>query len=738
MKKFLLPALSVCLLNTALAQVESVGPLTRMYVGKTAKQLRASNPIDSSYIYRSDTLSIPVFDDFSKSKFQTYDAQPTDPNVTEELFYQLLDAVTNDPLPANAQFSTDQTFRYELLAGDWDTIPQPSVQVKLGDFSEFPVVYSTVTVYPAYDLKDTLDFPNDIDTLWVTDPVIQDSALIFTVNIDDPGFVWVDRHVYHNYTFAVNPWSLGVATFDGLDGNGYPYNFGSASVGVADFLTSKPIDLSLLGPEDSLFLSFLVQPEGYGDMPEAVDSLVLEFYDAAADQWNYIWSKTGTPVEEFEVGHIRITEAPYFSNGFRFRFKNYGGLSGSLDHFHLDYVHLRQLSQYTDSIFGDFAWSYPIGTLLEDYTQVPWDHWKNNPNGHMSDSVKFVVRNNRPGANNYINSNKLIISYNGAQEHEETVLGGVLSNGDINYAPFTAYTSYYDFSSSYHYDENKPGDDATFDITGYAAGQTPFDAFVQNDSCFSQQYFGDVYAYDDGSAEKAYGLLGAQSRLAIKFSPYEADSLLGVQMHFVPSVNDVSDNLFLLTVWDDNNGMPGAILYQDDFFNARTPVYEEGYNGFTTYYFPDTMKLFIDGPFYVGWRQIDAELLNIGLDMNNANSSSIFYSSNGGVTWFNSSYDASIMMRPLFATAGNADLATDELVSAPKWTVFPNPTTGSVTVRWDDNKTFPGATCFDAQGRVIGRTEEGQFSMDLGGAPAGIYFVQLNGFDSAVKKVIRY
>ena len=208
----------------------------------------------------------------------------------------------------------------------------------------------------------------------------------------------------------------------------------------------------------------------------------------------------------------------------------------------------------------------------------------------------------------------------------------ILSNG-INYAARTTVESYHDCNDAgYQFDPTTPGDAVSFYIIGAASAQFP--NFVQNDSCFMTQEFADVYAYDDGSAEKAYGPTGVQARLAYKFTPYEADSLIGVKMHFVPSVNDVSDKLFLLSVWNDNGGQPGSVIYEDEFFFPRTPQYEDSIGKFTTYYLKDTMKLEITGTFYVGWRQIDADRLNIGLDMNNDNSDKIFYSINGGGTWF--------------------------------------------------------------------------------------------------------
>ena len=102
--------------------------------------------------------------------------------------------------------------------------------------------------------------------------------------------------------------------------------------------------MSTTSAADSVYFSFLYQPKGLGDLPEPSDSLVLEFYAKDLDQWNRIWSAQGEVFDGFKQGHIAIKNSDYFKKGFQFRFKNYGGLSGSLDHFHLDYVNLRKFS----------------------------------------------------------------------------------------------------------------------------------------------------------------------------------------------------------------------------------------------------------------------------------------------------------------------------------------------------------------------------------------------------------
>ena len=52
--------------------------------------------------------------------------------------------------------------------------------------------------------------------------------------------LWTDFHAYINSSFPIDPPTYGVATFDGLDSTGFPYNFvNSTAYGIADYLTSQ-------------------------------------------------------------------------------------------------------------------------------------------------------------------------------------------------------------------------------------------------------------------------------------------------------------------------------------------------------------------------------------------------------------------------------------------------------------------------------------------------------------------
>lgn len=718
------------------SQGEEVGPImgNPQLIKNRTPQLKANpNTFDSTFIYTSDTITLPVFDEFSKNKFQVYDADYTDVGVTSDKKYRLLD-LSNVPLANSELYTLQQTFRRTVNVATGAIVDDnfPPLSIKIGSLASYPVVYIPTNVYPPFNIIDTVDYPNDSDTLWITDAeIFQDSATQFFTNINDPNLIWLDHEAYHNYSMAVKPWSLGVATFDGLDEYGYPYAFGTSTVGYADHLTSKPIDMSTTSAADSVYFSFLYQPQGFGDQPEETDSLVLEFYAKDLDQWNRIWSAKGEAVTGFKRGHILIKNSDYFKKGFQFRFKNYGGLSGSLDHFHLDYVNLRRFSGHQDTVIHDFAFVYPVLTLLKTFTAVPWDHYKNNPTGKMSDNVKVVVRNsdNVPENNQHGNTS---IYYNSVLEGSFQLNRDLLNNFDLNYSPWTTYTSFHDFSGGDRFDETKTGMKESFD---YISTATHLNSnFTQNDSTISKQVFENYYSYDDGSAELAYGPTGTQARLAVKYTPYEADSLIGARIHFVPSVYDVSDKLFLLTVWADNGGKPGTVLYEDQLFFPRSPQYNYQRNMFTTYLFQDTMKVPVTGTFHIGWRQFDADRLNVGLDMNIVNNDKTNYSVDNGVTWQQSAFQGSVMIHPIFSTALDVTLGIKE---TPKKELnvklYPNPTTGSLTIEVEDD-LFTGVEVVSIQGKTILKSDYPK--IDLSDYPSGMYFIKVNG-SSKTYKIIK-
>ncbi len=716
---------------------DEAGPLTRNPVlqAKAFKQLtltKSANTFDSTFIYISDTISLPVFDDFSTDKFQKYVEDYNAPGVTSVLEYKLLNT-SSQPLPADYQGTQQVTFRrtYNEQLGTFTDVNFTPEDVQLGDQTNYPTSYNTVSSYPPYYIYDTIPqaggTDSDPDTVFLVGPELtQDSARQFFMPISDPNAIWEDSYVYWNNTMALDPWSIGVATFDGLDETGYPYAINSAITNYADYLTSKPIDMTSVTIADSMYFSFVYQAQGLADAPESGDSLVLQFYASALDQWRNVWATNGIAVDTFRPGHILIDNPDYFTDAFQFRFVNYGGLSGSLDHFHIDYVNLRSVPGFggsADSLLRDIAFSYPLNSLLQDYTSVPWDHYKNlaSPNNVMATNMPIKMANSFP-TDISANDGTLEIRYSGGLEGTGTLVSDILcDNVNDNYFALDIPYSEHNVQAFYTFDQAKPGISQDFEVTATATGGAP--NLADNDTTSFIQTFRNYYSYDDGSAESAYGCTGIQSRLAIQYTPYEADSIIGLAMHFVPSVEDVSNKLFFLMVWDDNNGVPGNVIYEDELFSPRSPSYNYGYNMFSYYFFKDTMRVPVNGTFYVGWRQVDADRLNIGLDRNIDNSDHIFFSTDGGSTWDGGTEAGSAMIRPIFSTEMNVTLGVEEAEIVENSKIYPNPTRNKVTI--EPSVTYTGAILRNMQGQIVKHIEETEFYMqDL---PSGMYFLEING-----------
>lgn len=733
--------LAFCVSFCVFSQGEGTVPMTRntaLAGGKPAPLKINAGTFDSTFIYTTDTIAMPIFDDFSKNHIQQYNAAFTDPGVTFDKKFRLTD-MSDVELPSDALYTTQVTFKrtYNALTGVATDQNFPALTIKVGDLATYPVVYQTTIVYPPYYVFDTINAPDVSDTVFVVGPsIFQDSATQFFAQASGQEAFWLEDHAYHNYRYAVDPWSLGVMTFDGLDNTGYPYAMGTTLTNYADQLTTKPIDLSGSLLSDSIYLTFLVQRQGFGDAPETGDSLILEFYNSITQQWTRQWSINGGVQGEFKLGHVPLKDAAYLTDAFQFRFRNYGGLSGALDHFHLDYVKFRNASGFQDTLIEDFALVYPLGSILKDYTSVPWDHYQNNFSGKMSTNVEVVIRNSylNGGANiSSAGGGTINVSYNSVLEGNIPLNGQTLAGfpgTGPDYSPRTTYHSEHDVST-YSFDPLKTGTQQFFDVEAIVSVPVGSN-YLPNDTARSTQYFANYYSYDDGTAEQAYGPEGIQAKLAIQYTPYEADSIIGMMVHFVPTVEDISNKLFQMVIWGDNNGQPGAIIYEDDAFFARQPEYETVPNKFVKYFTQDTVKVPVSGRFYIGWKQIDANILGVGLDKNKDNKQHTFFNVDG--SWHNSVIAGSVMIRPIFSTSLDPELGiVSKEIQEPIISIYPNPSNGKFTIQ-SESDNLGRVMVYSIQGEQVLETEERQF--DLTHFPAGMYFVKLEN-SSRTYKIIK-
>ena len=565
--------------------------------------------------------------------------------------------------------------------------------------------------------------------------------LPFTDDFSLPGVfprsdLWLDSSVFINTDFPKNPPTIGVATFEGLNKYGNPYNNTNANAtGFADTLTSKPIKTyddvmgNVYNPADGLFLSFFYEQKGNGDRPESSDSFRLEFCDSTGF-WNFYWSINGVSggIKDTTFTRIQltVTDPKYFYKGFRFRFRNNGSLTGNVDHWHLDYVSLRPPPNFSD--INDVAYVYPGNSLLNGLTAMPYTHYKAivPPSSVMLDNATYKMHNNYSldkicrfvdeifdPSGNQVFCNGCCIGCNNFQ---------VNSNSSIPYNfPFT----------TFEYPVIATQDSAVFDVKNHIESTSggPLDDNAQNDTIHYYQNFINYYAHDDGTAELGYSLTGAGAQLAYKFHVYKSDTLRAIQFYFTQIGTSVANELFRIMVWNSSGGIPGAIEYQKP---NQTPNYTNMIDGYYTYTTSPT--LLPAGDHFFGFIQTNNTLFNLGFDVNIATPPSNKYYNTSG-TWNQSTTPpGSWMIRPVFSSSP-LNVSVNEIPSLNELSVYPNPASTVLNVDYDTKGIQFNYEFTDATGRLTVSNRLLNNRIDVSAFANGFYVIKI--FDSGRNNIFQ-
>jgi len=501
--------------------------------------------------------------------------------------------------------------------------------------------------------------------------------------------LWSDSSVYINTGMAKAPRSIGVATFDGLNKKGYPYNpnqnFTATQGNNADTLTSLPINLLTSGsqtlqPSDSVALIFYYQQTGNGDSPELQDSLMVDFYDPTGNQWiNKVWTLRGNSNPNgfdtvFKRVFIRVDSAYYFKDGFKFRFRNKAQTNGNFDNWHIDQVFLDK----GRSIIGDTAWNdltigYVPSPFTKNYSSLPWYQFNANPSKEMATYYSNYIRYNGTSTVNttyeyraFDQSNTQVNfqSYGAANLPPFKPGGWQQTNAhrvpSIGYT-FTPMTDSTDFTIK-HYMQNLGGDIS-----------------IANDTVYQKQRFRNYFAYDDGTCETGYYVLGVGGRMAYRYELNVTDTLRGIRIYFDPvgNINLIEGQYkFKINIYGNAGFGPGTKIFTSD---SIYPKYSQtGHNNFFEYKF-NNPQILSPGVYFIGMQQFVASGITIGFDRNYNFSQKLFYDSGSG--WTQSSYYGSLMMRPVFGPKLLPPVGINENeLKATSFKVYPNPATDLVKI----------------------------------------------------------
>lgn len=719
---------------------EVISPLKYNPYQNSTHQIREENDkstlVRDDLIFQFDTLKLPFKDDFSANHFPSQTADIS--NAAKITIHLLLR--NGNPVGQSEVFSTDTSFRYTVYPANDSlsaAIPNPSEVISYVDFSVFPFKLIDTTVWPAYTLFDTLGRAND--TVYFTEiDLVQEKITKYLLPPDSTIF-WMDHFVYKNNDFPIDPPSIGVATFDGLDEDGMPYDFNAQVSGNADKMTSVPIDISSLAAKDSLYLSFYYQAQGISpDNPNNGDSLMLDFFNIDSNRWVNVWGiDGGQNVKAFEEVFV-LVDSIFYSNAFRFRFRNRANLSGDFDQWHVDYIYLNKNRSRFDTTKKDVAFIYQAPSFIKDYTSMPWFHYKITPSEFTKDYVEVCFKNRFHQSLNVFYALQVINKRDSFQYYRfptSTAKFAIVNGYTTRCQDFSVESDDSNFSSLLRINDFSEEESIE---TKYSVDFRPSQNEIQdfmpsNDTLRKVQLFSNFYSYDDGTAEAGYGVENFPgNEMLIHFKMPVNDSLIALKIYFLPQAYDISKQRFKIVIYN-SLGSNGLLYTSSQEFQ---PVYNEN-NEFALYILDSLVA--VNKDFYVGIKGLGNKSLNIGYDLNLANKSQIFRRYTDNDPFNNPSQavpEGSLMIRPVFRKLKVNVGVKEHLNPLNKVLLYPNPTKGGIHI-----KNLPidsKIKIFNTLGELISSSDAKNF-INLDGIKAGIYFVVFSSKDgqySINKKII--
>jgi len=548
-----------------------------------------------------------------------------------------------------------------------------------------------------------------------------------------------------NNRFATRPLTRGTATLDGLKANGDSYSGVVANAyGLIDSLTSQPINLAGLTANDQVALSFAWQAGGIVGAPHAstgpasarqlvnLELLVKTNTGLWESAWKYesVARETG-----FKQQVVLLNQAKYLHGDFQFRFVARGNTSNNSDIWNVDYVLLNRgrSAGLADTTHVDVATSAgllgvnPSGGLrspLRRFSAMPVWQFNAAATSELNPRLGVNVSNLRPGTTPLITGVLGQVrelgagGFSGSWQQRTRLLftaprlDSVYGNAARQPVPTTAAPKRLRYTLALNSQETTP-------LT------------LPNDTIFRDVDLSIYYAYDDGTAENITQLpaysTGAPAAFAYRFDLNRPDHVRSLRLYPVFTASDRTARAVTISVWADVNGSPGASALATKSVSIPYPLP----NGWEYIEVPFDAPVEVAGSFYVGFSQpSQGRDLHYGLDLNSTFPARHLWLRNNAGVWDTTNFRASgqqqrgaLMMRPVMSNTVTTATATTR--AAASFSLYPNPTRGTVTVA---GPAFVQATVLDALGRTVWTqpaAEAGQPALVLPSLPAGVYTVRL-------------
>lgn len=554
------------------------------------------------------------------------------------------------------------------------------------------------------------------DVTPITLPFWDDFSTIRNGNAD-PALWQYGQSVWVNEGMGINPPSLNVATFDGLDSLGRPYNVNDIlAKGYADKLISAPLRMDLVAPaqQANIAITFFYEFKGNGEAPDPGDKFSLSFKNST-NNWDEVWSvdNDGTFIsDQFVAVTIPITDSKYFFDNFQFRFQNFARLSGPYDTWHLDYIYISNGKSQISPVFPlfpDRTISTPLTLLFTDYMAMPIKHFFSNTTANLTQPSLFItnLRQDQVAGNGQpvsYSSEAIIHTVKGTDppvvittplDHDVNIGSELTFKQNRLVAlqtipdPLTLDAT----ADSIHIKVTVAFDTGDDKIKTATEGDYDFDVFSpiifkNNDSVSASYVLSNFYAYDDGKAEYGAGLNQPGAQLAYEFQMRTdaSDTLVAVDIYF-PRFGDDSNQIIQFKILKALTNSFSDILLQ-----GNIPIQRNAQNKF--WRIPLVEPIGVQDKFYIGWEQTSSAIIAVGLDKNTDSGDRIYSNING--TWEqNTLLKGSLMIRPIFGKGKGGTISN--VIEQPEVSVYPNPGNGVfyTSIVAEDVKLF------DMMGRVV-------------------------------------
>ena len=670
-----------------------------------------TEPAPTAKATKSPVVTLPFFDDFSKSRVYPDATKWTDRNVLVNDGFPLnpptRNAVTLDVLDENGKvydYAISNPFVAEYLTSArirLDSIFEPTIK----SLSPADSVYFSFYYQP----QGNGNPPEDQDSL----------VLQFGTTVERQEFLYIDyQQVNIQDIFSE-------MQVDTLFPGDTIWNFGEGC---------NPNLFAIITDT----LTHLTQ----GSIAIPCDSI---FETVADTTWFHIWSVPGQTLEQFMIDNdgqyfkqvmIPITDPRYFRSDFYFRFYNYASIVSSLqpsgrgneDNWNIDLVYLNINRRKGDGSIPMLAFSGKAPSFLKRYQAMPYSQYKVINTAAISESFYLDIAN-LDSQEHTINYYYTVDQVDGNQHYKRELEAKVIAPyQQIGFFPCNPEAE----SPACPYVGQAFSIDPMRDTTSYMIRHYIYDSTSMPpmvDSLIYRQGFYNYFAYDDGTPELGYGIEPANGSFAVKFELTNPDKICGVQMLFNHTLNDANDKYFDIVIWKEQNGHPGEEVYR---MKNQRPRWEEQPYKFSYYEFDK--KTDMAGIFYMGLVQQSSGIINIGFDSSNDNSQYTFYNVTG--SWMGSQYPGSIMLRPVVGESYYIGVKENEDNAV---SLYPNPASSILNIKGIEASEISNISLYDIMGRKLFQDAMTN-QIAIGDFGNGLYFIQittLEGQNFTQKFIIR-